>query len=379
MNNCWTALTRLGYCALWIAMTMPTTMAEVTQTPLYVSGQDGYNTYRIPAVAVTKAGTVLAFCEGRKSGQGDAGNIDMLLKRSSDNGRTWSEQQIIWDDEGNTCGNPAPVVDQQTGTIFLLMTWNRGDDPERDIIAGTSKDTRRVFVTQSEDDGLTWSAPWEITASTKSPNWTWYATGPGAGIQLRKGKYKGRLVIPCDNMEADTGYKYAHAIYSDDHGATWQLGKRTPNRYVNECEVVELDTGELMLNMRNYDHSQRTRQVAISHDGGETWTQQAHDPTLIEPTCQASIRRAGKFRGKHKRDLLFSNPAHETKRLNMTVRLSRDNGQTWPQSLVLFKSHSAYSDLAMLKNGQVACLYEHGDQNPYQTITFATMELEDID
>ena len=148
----------------------------ITQIPIWKSGEGGYDTYRIPALVVTVDGTVLAFCEGRKDGRGDAGNIDMLLKRSTDGGQTWSEQQVIWDDGPNTCGNPAPVVDRETADIHLLMTWNRGDDHERDIIAGTSTDTRRVYVTRSKDDGATWSEPREITATTKLPNWTWYAT-----------------------------------------------------------------------------------------------------------------------------------------------------------------------------------------------------------
>ncbi len=352
--------------------------AELIQTPIFVSGEDGYDTYRIPAVAVSKQGTVLAFCEGRMAGRSDTGNIDMLVKRSTDNGVTWSKQQIIWDDVGNTCGNPAPVVDQKTGTIFLLMTWNRGDDHERDIIDLKSKDTRRVFVTQSNDDGLSWSTPKEITSNTKKPTWTWYATGPGAGIQLKKGKHKGRLVIPCDHIEAKTKHYYSHVIYSDDHGATWQLGGSTPEHQVNECEVVELNTGELMLNMRNYDREKHQRQVAISRDGGDTWTDQHHDTALIEPICQASIRRVGKMRGKHKQDLLFSNPANETKRLNMTIRLSRDNGKNWPHALVLHEGPSAYSDLVVLDNGLVGCLYERGDKHAYETITFATTSFEDI-
>jgi len=352
--------------------------AEPIQTPIFVSGEDGYDTYRIPAVTVSKQETILAFCEGRMAGRSDTGNIDILVKRSTDNGATWSKQKIIWDDADNTCGNPAPVVDQKTGTIFLLMTWNRGDDHERDIIDLKSKDTRRVFVTQSNDDGLSWSTPKEITSNTKKLTWTWYATGPGAGIQLKKGKHKGRLVIPCDHIEAKTKLYYSHVIYSDDHGATWKLGGTTPEHQVNECEVVELNTGELMLNMRNYDRKKHQRQVAISRDGGDTWTDQHHDTALIEPICQASIRRVGKMRGKHKQDLLFSNPANEKKRLNMTIRLSRDNGKNWPHALVLHEGPSAYSDLVVLDNGLVGCLYERGDKHAYETITFATTSFEDI-
>ena len=248
--------------------------------PLFVSGQDGYHTYRIPALAVTTQGTVLAFCEGRKKGNGDSGDIDLLVKRSSDDGKTWSGQQVVWDDGGNTCGNPCVVVDRDTGTVWLLSTWNRGDDHEPGIIAQTSKDTRRVFAIHSTDDGRTWSTPQEITAGVKKNDWTWYATGPGSGIQIEHGPHRGRLVIPCDHIEAGTKHYYSHVIYSDDHGKSWKLGGSTPQHQVNECEVVELAGGKLMLNMRNYDRSQKNRQAAISEDGGLTWKEQRFDEDI---------------------------------------------------------------------------------------------------
>jgi len=343
--------------------------ADLYQSPLFVSGEEGYHTYRIPALAITEKGTLLAFCEGRREGRGDSGNIDMLLKRSEDMGETWSRQQVIWDHEGNTCGNPCPVVDRDTSVVWLLMTWNRGDDREPDIIQQKSKDTRRVFVTHSKDEGLTWAKPREITESVKRADWTWYATGPGAGIQIQEGTYKGRLVIPCDHIEADTRHYYSHVIYSDDHGETWHLGGRTPHHQVNECQVVELGVGRLLLNMRNYDRSKHHRQIAWSDDGGTTWTDQRFDETLVEPICQASIRRCGEA-------ILFSNPAHPKDRINLTVRLSLDQGVTWSHSRVLHHGPSAYSDLACLTNRTAACLFEKGEKHPYETITFARFNLE---
>ena len=219
------------------------------KTKLFIKGADGYHTYRIPSLVVTKKGTLLAFCEGRKGGRGDSGNIDMMLKRSEDGGATWSGRQIVWDDGANTCGNPCPVVDRTTGTIWLLMTWNLGSDRESAIIDLKSKDTRRVFVTSSTDDGKSWAKPKEITAAAKKPDWTWYATGPCTGIQLEKGPHKGRLLIPCDHIESSTKKYYSHVIYSDDNGTTWKLGGSTPTDQVNECQVVELADGRLMLNM----------------------------------------------------------------------------------------------------------------------------------
>jgi len=347
-----------------------------TFTTLFVAGDQGYHTYRIPALVVTTAGTVLAFCEGRKHSRSDSGDIALLLKRSPDGGRTWSDSsRVIWDDPGNTCGNPCPVVDRETGTIWLLMTWNRGDDSERQIVDGTSTDTRRVYVTRSEDDGCTWAEPIEITADVKEADWTWYATGPGAGIQIERGPHAGKLVIPCDHIEADSKDRYSHVIYSDDYGESWVLGGRTPQPGVNECEVVELTGDRLMLNMRNHDRAQHTRKVSMSQDGGETWGDWVADEVLIEPICQASIRRYS-WPGEGRRDvILFSNPAHETERKNVTVRFSYDGGQTWPQSKCLHPGPGAYSCLAVLPDGEVACLYEAGTEHPYESIVLARFPL----
>lgn len=343
------------------------------QNAVYVGGEGGYDTYRIPAVVVTRSGTVLAFCEGRVGGRGDSGDIDLIVKRSNDHGETWSNHTVVWSDLRNTSGNPCPVVDESTGVIWLLMTWNRGDDKEPHIIEQTSADTRRVYVTHSDDDGVTWAEPREITSLAKRPNWTWYATGPGAGIQLKQpGPHQGRLVIPCDHIEAGSKKYYSHVIYSDDHGATWELGGRSPNDQVNECQVVELADGRLMLNMRNYDRSQKNRQIAFSDNGGGRWTEQSFDTALIEPICQASIRRFGDDPSV----ILFSNPNNESSRENMTVRSSVDEGLTWAKQLVLHPGPSAYSDLAVLKNGLIGCLYERGDDNPYETITFARFGLD---
>ena len=321
--------------------------AERVGEALFSGGQGGYHTYRIPALAVTTKGSVLAFCEGRKKAQGDAGDIDLLVKRSVDNGRSWSEQQVIWDDAANTCGNPCAVVDGDTGSIWLLSTWNRGEDRESAIIAKTSTDTRRVFVLHSTDDGQTWSAAREITAAVKKSDWTWYATGPGSGIQIQHGPHRGRLVIPCDHIEADTKRYFSHVIYSDDHGQSWKLGGSTPEHQVNECEVAELPGGKLMLNMRNYNSSKKNRQIAISEDGGSTWSGQRFDTALIEPICQAAIERYRWPGSANPGVLLFSNPASQSGRVNLTVRASFDDGQTWPVLRVLNAGPSAYSDLAV--------------------------------
>lgn len=336
---------------------------------LFESGTEGYACFRIPAIVCTKDGTLLAFAEGRRNGCSDTGDIDLVMKRSTDRGLSWSELVVIWDDGDNVCGNPAPVVDEQTGQVYLLSTWNLGMDKEHQIIAGSSKDIRRIFVMRSEDDGKSWSGAEEITADVKEENWTWYATGPCHGIQLQSKAYDGRLVIPCDHMEAGTKKYYSHAIYSDDHGKSWKLGGTTPRDQVNECTVAELSDGRLLLNMRNYDRSQRSRKIAYSEDGGQSWGELSFDPVLIEPVCQASLLMVHREAEKSY-TLFFLNPAHEEKRCMMTLRSSDDEGLSWSGSRVLHEGPAAYSDLCSLGDGSLGCLYEAGTSSPYQGIVF---------
>jgi sialidase-1 len=335
---------------------------------VWSSGEEEIDTYRIPALVVAKTGDLLAFAEARHGSASDTGDIDLVMKRSTDGGRTWSKQRVLWDDGKNTCGNPCPVV-TSNGEVILLATHNLGTDHESQIIAGTSKSSRTVWVLRSRDHGATWSSPEEITAQTKLKNWTWYATGPGAGIELQHGRRNGRLVIPCDHIEAETRHYYSHVIFSDDQGKTWQLGGSTQQHQVNECEVAELDDGRLLLNMRNYDRRQRTRQQAISEDHGISWTGQRHVPALIEPICQASLRRL------RRGTLLFSNPASTTGRERMTLRASFDQGQTWPWSALLHDGPSAYSCLQPLPDGSVVCLFE---ASGYREIRAHRIEAADL-
>lgn len=342
------------------------------QKPIYRSGTEGYHTLRIPAIVVTTKGTILAFCEGRKHSMSDTGAIEIVLKRSLDGGETWSKLQVVWSDHGNTCGNPCPVVDSETGTVWLLMNHNLGSDDIRPIIAGTSKGTRSVWATKSTDDGVTWSDPVEITKATKDSDWRWHSTGPGAGTQLKSG----RLTIPCCITKVADEQFYSYVIYSDDHGATWRRGEPTPGNKVTECEAVELEDGTLLLNMRSHDTRPHCRSIARSKDGGLTWSEVSQDETLIEPFCQASIRRlTWKDDGGRSR-ILFSNPADAEARMNMTVRLSYDECKTWPAAKQLHAGPSAYSCLAVLPDRTAACLYECGEKHRYGTVTLARFNVE---
>ena len=358
------------------------------QIDLFEKGRDGYHNHRIPALIVTRKGTVLAFCEGR-SEFSDQGAISLVLKRSFDNGKTWEPIQVIWSDPPNTCGNPCPVVDRDTGTIWLFVTHNLGEDLEPMIWKGTSKGTRTVWVMKSTDDGETWLTPVNITKDVKKADWTWYATGPGVGIQLKSG----RLIIPCDHGVTETEEgdldNYSHVFYSDDHGISWHIGGSVNHKFGSECQVVEDIDGRLLINIRNCDiriFFQNPppviipyRTIATSDDGGLTWSEAWQDSTLIEPGphgCQASLLRFTDGKNHDKNRLLFSNPASTETREKMTVRLSYDEGMTWPVSNVINPGPSGYSCLAILEDGTIACLYERGDDDSAEKITFAVFNLE---
>ncbi len=329
----------------------------VETTDVFRAGDNGYNNFRIPALLATRKGTLLAFAEARGA-RSDSGNIDLVLKRSADGGRTWSALQVVAERGADTIGNPCPVQDRKTGRIFLPLTFNPGNVTEAQMIARQVEARRAVFLTWSDDDGRTWAPLQEITASVRKPHWTWYATGPGVGIQT----HRGRMVIPCDHYAEGTAGSISHVFFSDDHGATWQLGGDAPEG-TNESQVVELRDGSLMLNMRSFRGKNR-RGVSRSTDGGKTWGPVEWDATLMEPVCQASlIARDGL--------LYFSNPATLDKRERLTVRVSRDEGRTWSGGSVLHSGPAAYSCLAALKGKQLGCLYECGAAGPYERIAFA--------
>jgi len=344
-------------------------LPEPAHTDLFVAGQDGYHTYRIPALVASARGALLAFCEGRRRSRADYGDVDLVLRRSLDNGGTWGPMQIIWDDGGNTIGNPCPVLDRDTGTIWLLLTRNLGADTGAQIMDGTSKGSRTVWVMRSADEGATWSEPREITQTTKGADWTFYATGPGHGIQLRSG----RLLIPCDHAVAGTKAYQSHVIYSDDQGATWKLGGVLTDK-TNECEAVETVDGLVYLNMRSY-HGRNRRAYAWSKDGGQTWSEVELDEALVEPVCQASIVRFTDKPRHGRNRVLFCNPA-STKREKLTVRLSYDECNTWSAGKVLHEGPSAYSDLCIAPDMSICCLYEQGERDAYERITFAQFSLE---
>lgn len=330
---------------------------------VYEQGTDGFEAYRIPAIVKTDEGTLLAFAEARRTrSAGDSGDIDLVVKRSTDGGTTWSKSITVWDDGGNTCGNPVPIVGKN-GAIHLLMTWNNGEDKWGTITQGKGKDTRRPFYCYSTDDGRTWSKPVELTEAIKKDSWKWYGTGPCHGIMLKNGKYSGRLVSPnyFTVMENGKVVSYSHAVYSDDNGLTWKPGEPTVSGGVGECSVVELQDGTLMLNMRASDGFYR--KYCTSTDGGETWSAPAADNELIDCDCQGSIINDGKC-------LFFSNAASATERINMTVRKSSDEGQTWQGQYLVYPGKSGYSDLVDISDDKIAVFYEGGEKRYTEGLDF---------
>ena len=355
---------------------------EPDRRPVFRAGDGGYHTFRIPALLPTPDGSLLAFSEGRRASRSDSGEIDLVVKRSTDAGLTWSDPVVAWGDGANTCGNPCPVIDRRTGRILLPMTWNPGSDHGRELHNGTGTGTRRVFLCHSDDDGRSWSAAREITDQAKRDDWWWYATGPGVAIQVRNGEHAGRIVVPANHTSEADGYG-AHAILSDDGGESWSRSSVIAPA-CNESQVVELTDGRLMMNSRNqsFTNEERTgyRAIALSSDGGETWTSPRPDAHLGDPQVQASLIRYSWPDEDGTGRLLFSNPAppvsrERGRRIRMTVRSSSDDGRTWSAGRLVHEGPAAYSSLARLPDGQVGLLYEAGERGPYEAIWLARFPL----
>ncbi len=336
------ASSEMGVFAATSQSKTPIREVPLDKIEFFLAGKGGYRRYRIPALVVSGRGTVLAFCEARRHTGEDYDEIDILLRRSTDGGRTWEAGRMVVTDGERTCGNPCPVVDRRTGTVSLLFC----------------KDSQQVFVTRSEDDGINWSQPEEITDSVKDPAWSFLGTGPGHGIQLRSG----RLLVPCwsdaspgpvtwRNPSPSAGkIQSSFALLSDDGGRTWQRGEEMTTDASDECAAVELRDGTVYMNMRSRQ-DKRLRAFTRSTDGGRTWTPVEYDPTLPEPSCQGSLIRL------HERRVVLSHPGNADARTHLTVRLSSDDCRTWPVARVLDEGSAAYSDLAVA-DGHILCLYE---------------------
>lgn len=359
--------------------TLALSLAAKAQTPVFVSGQEGYKSFRIPAIVRSPEGDLIAFAEGRVGGSNDFGNIDIVLKRSKDKGKTWSAVQVVADYDKLQAGNPAPVFDLSDpafpkGRLFLF--YNTGNNHEGEVRKG--KGLREVWYKTSTDGGQSWSEGINITAQVHKPNmpqvnaayndtadWRSYANTPGHGMQLTEGPHKGRIFIPANHSEGDPKPKsedyQAHAFYSDDHGKTFQLSETVSFKGSNEATAAEISGGRIMFNARNQQGDVRARIVAVSNDGVK-WDTTYFDNNLPDPVCQGSILTIGK---KNQKNILaFSNAADTKNRDNLTLRISFDDGKTWAKHIVVGKStdgnkdYTAYSDLVQTGKKTVGILYE---------------------
>lgn len=372
---------------------------------LFEAGTDGYALYRIPGAVVTARGTVIAYCEARRTGKSDWDTIDIMLRRSTDGGKTWQARHKIADVPGPKMKNPVALAQKLAAPDDV--TYNNP-------VAFAAKDGSvhflfcleyaRCFYMRSDDDGQSWSRPVEITSTFESfrPDYDWrvLATGPGHGIELKSG----RLVVPVWISTGTGGHAHRPSvtalIYSDDQGKSWQRGEiAVPNTETwivpNETVAVELADGRVMLNVRSESKAHR-RLVTTSPNGATNWSRPRFDEALLEPICMASILRLSAQPASDKNRLLFANPHNlagadgieepgkPRDRKNLSLKLSYDEGQTWPVSKSLEPGYSAYSDLALLSDGTILCFYERGRKSDaeklkptsYAGLTMARFNLE---
>lgn len=352
--------------------------AKSPEIVVFKSGDDGYHTYRIPVIVRDKNGDLLAFAEGRKNGAGDHGDIDIVLKRSSDAGKTWGKLQLVQDEWANPTakvwiGNPTPVVDlldpQHPGRIWLVFT----------------RSNERMFVASSDDSGRTWSKPTDITKTAGRLDWMWYAAGPVHAIQLTRGSRAGRLVIPCDHRGPEKDSWGVHLVYSDDHGANWKLGavdtrKVSDALHPNECVAVELADDRVCVNARNQNGSDpATRMVAFSGDGGATFDAPfAAEAQIRSPVVQNSLLRlTATDQGTNQNLLIYAGAGDAKQRRDLTILTSKDEAKTWSEKTVLHPGTAAYCDLVKLSDKSFGVIFEAGDKL-YDEIRFSAVSLDDL-
>jgi len=358
---------------------------------VFVSGTEGHKSYRIPAIIGLPDGTLLAFAEGRVKGSDDFGDVNIVLKRSSDNGRTWGEMSTIVDYDSLQAGNPAPVADLTDpdfpdGRIFLF--YNTGNNHEGEVRKGNGY--REVWYKTSADGGISWSEAVNITQQVHRPlkpdvnpqynfseDWRSYANTPGHAMQFSEGRYKGRIVIAANHSTGepnDNWEDYAsHTFFTNDHGKTFRLGQTLTVPGSNEATAAEISGDRLMLNARNQKGDIKARIVAISNDGGEAWDNFFFDNMLPDPVCEGTILNIGYHSGKAV--LAFCNAADTVYRNNLTLRISYDDGVSWPVTVPVDKSNNpakqkdftAYSDIVRIGTDEIGILYERDN---YKEIVF---------
>ncbi len=369
-----------------------TTSQLMAQKPVFASGSEGHKSYRIPAIVKSPNGALLAFAEGRVKGSGDFGDINIVLKRSQNNGKTWSEPTTVVNYDSLQAGNPAPVFDTTDpefprGRLFLF--YNTGNNHENEVRKG--KGLREVWYKTSTDGGKTWSESINITCQVHRPNqpnatyrfkedWRSYANTPGHAMQFQSGKYRGRIFVAANHSAGEPQKQFtdyaAHGFFTDDHGKTFHLSQTIELAGSNEATATEISENGLMMNMRNQKGDIRQRIVAKSKNGGETWDKTYLDSNLPDPVCEGSILSLGIKKGKQ--ILAFCNAADTQNRDNLTLRISFDEGKTWEWRQVIEKSndkkekdYAAYSDIVKMDKNHIGVLYE---KNNYAQIVFKVIK-----
>ena len=331
-----------------------TSAADGTDVTVFEAKQNlSHPSVRIPALLRTQKGTLLAVAEGRDKPTDQAGN-DLVVSFSKDEGATWSKPRVAYEQGADSCNNPCLVQETKSGRIFLFyQVFPSGSHEFGKLPAGPAdpKGNRSCYVT-SDDDGVTWGKPTDVSATLKPEEAITTASGPGIGIQLKSGPKAGRLIIPFNSQDAKKNF-FNWVATSDDAGATWKRGALVPQTdllQLNEVQVAETSDGGLYLNSRRWKGT-NYRKVSWSKDGGEAWTPTVDDKNLPEPTCQGSLLRLDDH------TIAFLNPAGP-KRANGTLRLTHDDGRTWASSRLAFPGPFAYSSMALLKDGRIGVLYE---------------------
>ena len=369
----------------------PTTASatEPVKVDLFEAGRDGYAIFRIPGIVVTGKGTLLVYCEARKT-RSDWAAIDPLYRRSTDAGKTWEPARKLPIPAIAFEKNPAALARKagKPGEITFNNIVMIADPPRNRVHCLYCVEYMRCFYSRSDDDGRSFTSPVEITSAFEpfrtrdQYDWKVLATGPGHGIRLRSG----RLIVPVWLSRGTEGNAHKPSciatIFSDDAGITWSAGaiianETEPLLNPSETVAVELSDGRVMVNIRSQS-KERRRAVALSPDGISRWSRPRFDPALQEPICMASVCRLSAKADDPGTELIFSNPANLKGRSNLTIRLSRDEGQTWPVSRTLEPGASAYSDLAVGPDGTIYCFYERGEpdkpgNDPYQRLTLASI------
>ena len=354
----------------------PTQTAGAAVRMPEVTGGGEYHTICGPVLARTTGDTLLAFAEGRRDARGDFGDIDIILRRTTDWGATWSDIQVVHRNGSGQIGNPCPIVDRETGRIHLLSCT--GVEEELEILTGSSY--REVWLSTSDDDGVTWSRRRNISSMARRDDWYWYATGPAAGIRIRSGQYRGRLVAPANHsyLLPDGSHEYAcHSLYSDDQGETWHIGSSSgPGG--NENQIAEAGDDLLIQDIRLQTHRTGCRAYRYSGDGGATWDAMRSDPSRPCTRCQGSIISLEQRPDGTHNLLVASNPAPIGRRFargrreHIVARISTDGGRTWPGRLVVEPAYGGYSTLIEIDRDRVGIMY---DRHP--RLSFRTFYLED--